>query len=103
MVSNLLKCLSIELYNSIRKNLRETPRIILSMHRVKGFKVIYSIVGCNLPWLEGKMGWDIAYHQKWGYGFDFTSAEDAFFDLNKMGVKVVRWWVFTDCRAGYSL
>ena len=58
------------------------------------------VLGCNLPWLDGRMGWDIAYHPEWGYGFDYAKVDRYFADMHKMGIKVVRWWVFTDMRAG---
>ena len=28
------------------------------------------ITGANLPWLDGKMGWDIADHAEWGVDSD---------------------------------
>ena len=58
------------------------------------------IVGANLPWLDGKMGWDLADHAEWGVGFDADSATAHFADMERMGVSVVRWWLFADCRAG---
>ena len=58
------------------------------------------VVGCNLPWLDGKMGWDIGDHAEWGVGFDAESARAHFADMQRMGVSVVRWWLFADCRAG---
>ncbi|MCZ6679484.1 MAG: cellulase family glycosylhydrolase [Candidatus Poribacteria bacterium] len=58
------------------------------------------ILGCNLPWLDGRMGWDIAYHEEWGYGFDQPRVEAIFADLQEIGFTSVRWWLFADCRAG---
>ena len=58
------------------------------------------ILGCNLPWLDGRMGWDIAFHEEWGYGFDQSRVDQIFADLQKMGFTAVRWWLFADCRAG---
>lgn len=79
--------------------------LIMSLTSCSGEKPVVRdkepfIIGCNLPWLDGKMGWDIAYHPKWGYGFDFETADKYFADMHKMGIQVVRWWIFTDCRAG---
>lgn len=46
------------------------------------------------------MGWDIAYKPEWGYGFDREKVEKYFADMRDMGIQVVRWWLFADCRAG---
>ena len=58
------------------------------------------VLGCNLPWLDGRMGWDIAFHEEWGYGFDQPRIEVIFADLQEIGFTAVRWWLFADCRAG---
>jgi hypothetical protein len=58
------------------------------------------VTEANLPWLDGKMGWDLADHAEWGVGFDADSATAHFADMARMGVSVVRRWLFADCRAG---
>ncbi|MCD6505152.1 cellulase family glycosylhydrolase [Candidatus Poribacteria bacterium] len=57
-------------------------------------------LGCNLPWLDGRMGWDVAYKPEWGCGFDEAKVDRYFADMHRMGVKVVRWWLLADMRGG---
>lgn len=58
------------------------------------------VVGCDLPWLDGHMGWDMADHAEWGVGFNAENTTAYFADMQRMGISVVRWWLFADCRAG---
>jgi len=58
------------------------------------------ILGCNLPWLDGRMGWDVAYKPEWGCGFDEAKVDRYFADMHRMGAKVVRWWLLADMRGG---
>ena len=81
--------------SSLSQNLSSPSNIPLSEDGPAKF-----ILGCNLPWLDGRMGWDIAFHEEWGYGFDQARVEAIFADLQEMGFVAVRWWLFADCRAG---
>ena len=70
--------------------------------RISRFGKDWFVLGCNLPWLDGRMGWDIAFKEDWGYGFDQAHVEKYFADMRRMGFSAVRWWLFADCRAGLS-
>ena len=78
----------------------ETP--LSRNSRISRFGKDWFVLGCNLPWLDGKMGWDIAFKEDWGYGFDQAHVEKYFADMRRMGFRAVRWWLFADCRAGLS-
>lgn len=61
----------------------------------------YFIFGINMGWLDGAYRHDFGYNEVYGWGPSYNSinAERYLEDLKKMGIKVIRLWVF-ECYEG---